>query len=85
MAAEALVRAHVDELRSLAARHGITSLRFASPGRLVGRVARDKDLLDVATFDADASDLLGATVMLFSEAVLANQNVSPDLVSARPL
>lgn len=82
---EALVRAHAGELAELAARHGITQLRYASPGRLVGRVAGDKDLYDVAGFDADAGDLLGASVMLFSDAVLSKPRVSLDLVAARPL
>ena len=82
---EALVRAHAEALTALAARHGITGLRYASPGRLVGHVADDKDLLDVATFDVDAGDLLGASVMLFSDAVLSNDRVSPDLVAAQPL
>lgn len=85
LADEASVRAHAEELRTLAARHGITELRYASPGRLVGHVAADKDMLDVATFDVDASDLLGASVMLFSDAVLTNDGVSPDLVAAQPL
>ena len=82
---EAVVRAHVDELRALAGRHGISELRFASTGRLVGRVSEDRDLLDVASFDADASDLLGAAVMLFSDRVLNKPNVSTDLVAARAL
>jgi hypothetical protein len=82
---EALVRAHADELRTLAARRGITELRFASPGRLVGRVDEDRDLYDVAGFDADASELLDAPVSLFSDRVLAKPNVSADLVAAHSL
>jgi hypothetical protein len=82
---EALVHAHADELRALAARYGISDLRFASPGRLVGSVKPDRDLYDVAGFDADASDLLGASVALFSDRVLSKPNVSPDLVAAHAL
>lgn len=85
MAEERVVRAHADELRELAGRYGITELRFASAGRLVGRVPTDKDLLDVASFDVEASGLLGASVMLCSDAVLTKDNVSPDLVAASPL
>lgn len=66
-------------------RIGISDLRFASPGRLVGRVAEDKDLLDVVAFDLAAEDLLGARVSLFSDRVLDHDNVSKDLVDAQPL
>ncbi|MHB1910938.1 MAG: hypothetical protein ACYCTI_02660 [Acidimicrobiales bacterium] len=82
---EALVRAHAEELRSVAQRHGISELRFASAGRLVGKVDQARDLFDVAAFDVEASDVLGAAVMLFSDRVLAKPNVSADLVSARAL
>ena len=81
----ALVAAHADELRRLAAQYGITALRFASPGRLVGHVAEDRDFLDVVDFDVAARELLGAQVSLFSDAVLTKANVSPDLVAAEPL
>lgn len=67
---EAAVRAHLAELRSLAAGHGIVDLRFASPGRLVGHVADDRDLFDVFAFQRGAQRLLGAKVELFSDAVL---------------
>jgi hypothetical protein len=79
------VAAHADELRRLAAQYGITALRFASPGRLVGHVADDRDFLDVVDFDVAARELLGAQVSLFSDAVLTKANVSPDLVAAEPL
>lgn len=81
----ALVEAHADALRSLAARHGITALRFASSGRLVGHVAHDRDTVDVAEFELAAVKLLGAEVRLYSDAVLSKPNVSPDLVAAEPL
>jgi len=79
------VRAHAADLRALGARFGISELRFASKGRLVGRVEADKDLLDVVAFDLAASELLGATVQLFSDAVLTKPHVSPDLVAAQAL
>jgi hypothetical protein len=34
------------------ARHGITDLAYASPGRLRGHVADDRDLFDVFEFQA---------------------------------
>jgi hypothetical protein len=79
-------RAHVDaharELRELAARHGIIELRFASPGRLVGHIAEDRDALEVAEFEVAAAQLLRADVSLYSDAVLDKAGVSPDLLAA---
>jgi hypothetical protein len=82
---EALVREHAAELTKLAGTHGIHDLRFASPGRLVGRVDADRDLLDISEFAAAAERLLGAPVLLLSDAVLDRPNVSYDLVHARAL
>lgn len=82
---EAVVRRHAEELRALAAAHGITQLRFASPGRLVGHVADDKDALDSADFEIAARALLLAEVALFSDRVLNKPHVSPDLRAAQPL
>ncbi|MGH3772156.1 MAG: NACHT domain-containing protein, partial [Pseudonocardiaceae bacterium] len=53
------MRARARELRTLAADYGITDLRFASIGRLVGHVAQDRDSVDVADFDLAAIRLLG--------------------------
>lgn len=82
---EIVVRSKAQALQELASDFGISELRFASPGRLVGRVAEDRDALDVAEFEVAARRLLGAEVGLFSERVLSNANVSPDLVVSRPL
>jgi hypothetical protein len=79
------LRAHADELRALAARHGISDLRFASAGKLVGHVAEDRDALDVADFEVAAVELVGAELRLYSDRVLDKRNVSRDLVAARPL
>lgn len=85
LADEASVRARSGELRALAESHGVTDLRYASPGRLVGHVAQDRDLLDMVEFDLAATDLLAAKVSLFSDAVLGHPHVSVDLVDATPL
>ncbi|MGH3695329.1 MAG: hypothetical protein ACRDRX_15305 [Pseudonocardiaceae bacterium] len=82
---ETVARAHAEGLRLLAGDYGITDLRFASTGRLVGHVAEDRDALDVADFELSAVRLLGAEVRLYSDRVLGKRNVSPDLVAARPL
>lgn len=85
LADETIVRAQVGALQEIARRHAVSGLRFASPGRLVGHVADDRDMLDMVDFNLEASDLLGAKVSLFSDAVLDNRNVSSDLVDATPL
>lgn len=82
---ETVLRAHAEELRALAARYGISDLRFASAGKLVGHVAEDRDALDVADFEVAAVELLGAELRLYSDRVLDKRNVSRDLVAARPL
>ncbi len=84
-AVEVMVRGRGDELRELAARHGISDLRFASAGRLVGCVAEDRDALDTADFEIAARALLGADIGLFSDRVLGKSHVSPDLQAARPV
>ena len=76
------MRAHAARLADLAKRHGIYELRFASAGRLVGRVDDNRDLLDVAAFEVEAEQLLGATVQLLSGAVVNKPNVSEDLIHA---
>jgi uncharacterized protein (UPF0548 family) len=84
-ATEQQVRSHARDLIDLAARHGISGLAFASPGRLRGHVAEGRDLLEVFEFQRAATDLLGAEVVLFSDGALRNEHVSPDLVTATPL
>ncbi|MGH3501378.1 MAG: hypothetical protein ACRDQA_10900 [Nocardioidaceae bacterium] len=82
---EATATAHADDLAALAAEHGITNLRFAAPGRLVGHVAADRDLMDVAAFEMAAVERLRAELHLYSDGVFGKPHVSPDLLSARPL
>lgn len=84
-ASEGLLRSHAKALTEIAGRFGISQLRVASAGRLVGRVAEDRDALDVSGFELAARDALGADVGLFADRVLSKPNVSPDLVSAQPL
>lgn len=76
------MRAHAHALIGLAAQHGITGLAYASPGRLRGRIAPERDLFDVFEFQRAAADLLGADVAVFSEGALDHANVSADLLSA---
>ena len=79
------MRSKAAQLVKLAARHGITGLAFASPGRLRGHVADDRDLFDMFEFQREATRLIGAEVARYSDGALANEHVSPDLVTATPL
>ena len=79
------MRSHGTELVGLAVRHGITDLAFASPGRLRGHVADDRDLFDMFEFQRAATGLLGAEVTLYSDGALSNEHVSADLAAATPL
>lgn len=84
-ATERQVRARAAELVELAALHGISGLAFASPGRLRGHVGDGRDLFDMFEFQRDATALLGVEISLYSDGALANEHVSPDLVTAAPL
>ncbi len=75
-------RARAAELAGLAARHGITRLAVASPGRLRGHAGDGPDTFE---FQRDATALLGAEVALYSDGALAIEHASPDLVTATPL
>jgi hypothetical protein len=84
-ATEQRVRSRAGQLISLAAWHGITDLAYASPGRLRGHVADDRDLFDMFEFQRAAASLLGAEIALYSDGALNNDHVSPDLAGAAPL
>jgi hypothetical protein len=84
-AAELQVRSHACQLVSLAARHGSIDLAFASPGRLRGHVADDRDLFDMFEFQRAATSLLGAEIALYSDGALDNDHVSPDLAGVAAL
>jgi hypothetical protein len=84
-AAEQQVRSKAAPLVELATRHGITGLAFASPGRLRGHLADDRDLFDMFEFQRAATSLLGAEVTVYSDGALGNDHVSPDLVTATAL
>jgi hypothetical protein len=84
-ATEQQVRSHATQLVTLAARHGITDLAFASPGRLRGHIAGDRDLFDMFECQRAATTLLGADIALYSDGALGNDHVSPDLAAATAL
>jgi hypothetical protein len=82
---EQTARANVDALRRIAGEHGISALRFAAPGRLVGHLDEDRDMGDMADFQIAVEKLLDRYVDLFTDRVLSHAHVSADLVAARPL
>lgn len=84
-ATEEQVRAHAADLIALAAEHGISELAFASPGRLRGHILEGHDPFAPFSFERAATQLLGAEVEVFSDEVLRNEHVGPDLVVATRL
>jgi hypothetical protein len=82
---EATARSHAAELRALAAAHGITNLRFASTGRLLGHLEPDRDMDDMADFELSAEARLGRSFFLISDRVLSKPGVNPDLSAATRL
>ena len=86
-ATEQQVRSHGAQLVELAAQHGITDLAFASPGRLRGHVADDRDLFDMFEFQRAATSLLGAEITVYSEgrcATTTSAPTSPPPLSCEP-
>ena len=81
---EATAREHVAELRALAAEHGITNLRFASPGRLVGTAGSDEEY-QPDEFELAVIDRLHVEVTLIADRVLSKRGVSSDLLTATAL
>ncbi|MBN9609217.1 MAG: hypothetical protein BGO26_03875 [Actinobacteria bacterium 69-20] len=82
---EQTARENADALRRIAAKYGISALRFAALGRLVGRVDDDRGMGDLADFQLAVEQLLGRYVDVFADRVLDNPNVSADLVAATAL
>lgn len=82
---ESTARANVAALHRLAAGYGISGLRFASPGRLIGHMHEDRDLTDMALFQRDVEDTLGRHVDFFTDDLIDKPGVSADLLAARPL
>ncbi|MDQ6851454.1 MAG: hypothetical protein M3070_16240 [Actinomycetota bacterium] len=82
---EATARANADALRRIGAGYGISDLRFASPGRIIGHLKADRGMGDMALFQRDIEDLLGVHADFFTDGLLGKPGVSADLLAARPL
>lgn len=82
---EATARANADALRRLATEYGVSDLRFAGPGRLIGHMDDDRGLGDMADLQLAIEDLLGKHADFFTDGLIGKPGVSPDLLTARPL
>jgi hypothetical protein len=82
---EVTARANAESLHRLGAGYGISDLRFASPGRLIGHMDEHRDLTDMALFQRDVEDLLGKHIDFFTDGLIGKPGVSADLLTARPL
>lgn len=58
---------------------------MASPGRLRGHIADDRDLFGMFESQRAASSLLGAEISVYSDGALRNNHVTPDRAAATPL
>jgi hypothetical protein len=82
---EGVIRAHAAELIAMAESLGLMNVRYASDNRLVVSVPDRFQRLGPFTLAEEASYLLGRRIHVYSDEVLKNPRVSPDLVAATPL
>ena len=82
---ERVIRAHAAELIAMAESLGLSDVRYASDNRLVVSVSDHFQRLGPFTFAEEASYHLGRRIHVYSDEVLKNPGVSPDLVAATPL
>jgi hypothetical protein len=82
---EATARANAAALYRLGAVYGVSNLRFASAGRLLGHLDEDRGLADMALFQRDIEDLLGVHADFFTDGLLGKPGVGADLLAARSL
>ena len=67
---EVTARANAAALHRVGAGYGISELRFASLGRLIGHMDEDRDLTDMALFQRDVEDLLGKHIDFFTDGLI---------------
>jgi hypothetical protein len=82
---EQMIRAHAAELIEMAESLGLTDLRYASTNRVVVRLTDHAAPFGDHKFSERASFLLGHQIRAYSDVVLKNPGVSPDLLAATPL
>jgi len=82
---EQVIRAHAAELIAMAERLGLANVRYASDNRVVVTRTDKVAPLGIHRLAEEASFTFGHRIRVYSDAVLANPGVSPDLVAATPL
>lgn len=82
---EATARQNADALRRLGAEYGVSALRFASLGRIIGHLDEDRGMGDMVLFQRDIEDLLGVHADFFTDRLIGQPGVTADLLTARPL
>ena len=82
---EQVIRAHDAELIAMAESLGLADLRYASGNRIVVRRTDHVEPMGEHRFSERASFMLGRQIRAYSDTVLRNPGVSPDLLAATPL
>jgi hypothetical protein len=82
---EQVIRAHAAELIAMAESLELADVRYASDTRLVVSVADHFRRLGPFTLVEEVSYLLGRRIHVYSDEVLKNSGVSPDLLVATML
>lgn len=82
---EKVIRTHAADLIAMAESLGLADLRYASSNRIVVRLTDHAETLAEYRLSERASFLLGRQIRAYSDAVLKNPGVSPDLLAATPL
>ena len=82
---EEIIRAHAAELVAMAESLGLSDLRYASSNRIVVTLTDHVEPRGEFKFSERASFMLGHQIRAYSDAVLKNPGVSPDLLAATPL
>lgn len=85
VADERVIRAHAAELIAMAEALGLANLRYASADRIVVTVTDHVEYLGEFRFAERASHMIGHQIRVYTDGVLTNPGVSPDLVAATPL
>jgi hypothetical protein len=85
VADEHVIRAHAAELIAMTETLGLAHVRYASADRIVVTVTDHVDYLGEFRFADRASFMMGCQIRVYTDGVLTNPGVSPDLLAATPL
>ncbi len=82
---ERIIRERAAELIAMAESLGLANLRYAASNRVVAKLTDQVEPLGYHKLSERASYRLGRQIRAYSDAVLKNSGVSPDLLAATPL